>query len=320
MKKTIIYSLFILIAFSFVWSCTESNKNTKASAQELAEGLALMETNCLSCHTPIGNKDTRIAPPLIAIKKHYIGSKTTKKEFTEALVAYVKNPTKEASKMPGALEKFGVMPKVFLSDEDLSKIATYMYDTELEAPEWFEKHYEKEHRKGKGYHKEQGNVKNLSPLEKGQRLAMQTKAVLGKNLLGAIQTKGTVGALQFCNTKAIHLTDSMSKELNANIIRLSDQPRNPANKADEPFLSKIKEYKMLLAEGKELKGGTVALNDKSYNYYPILTNAMCLQCHGKKNIQIKPETITKIEELYPEDKAIGYKENELRGIWVVELQ
>ena len=57
---------------------------------------------------------------------------------------------------------------------------------------------------------------------------------------------------------------------------------------------------------------------KQNNYYPIVTNAMCMQCHGKKDLQIKPETLAAIGEFYPEDKATGYGENELRGIWVVE--
>ncbi len=45
-----------------------------------------------------------------------------------------------------------------------------------------------------------------------------------------------------------------------------------------------------------------------------------MQCHGDPETDILPETYTKIKELYPEDKAIGYIENELRGIWVVEME
>jgi hypothetical protein len=55
-------------------------------------------------------------------------------------------------------------------------------------------------------------------------------------------------------------------------------------------------------------------------YYPILTNAMCLQCHGKPEEDIKPSTLSKLHMLYPQDKGVGYEENELRGIWVVEME
>ena len=46
---------------------------------------------------------------------------------------------------------------------------------------------------------------------------------------------------------------------------------------------------------------------------------MCLQCHGSKGIDIAPETLKVIEEKYPNDQATGYTENQLRGIWVIEL-
>jgi hypothetical protein len=55
-------------------------------------------------------------------------------------------------------------------------------------------------------------------------------------------------------------------------------------------------------------------------YYPILTNKMCLQCHGDLEKDITKNTLNKINQLYPKDKATGYKENEIRGIWVVEMQ
>jgi hypothetical protein len=55
-------------------------------------------------------------------------------------------------------------------------------------------------------------------------------------------------------------------------------------------------------------------------YAPITTNAICLQCHGKLNQQITAETLTMLQVLYPEDKAIGYGENEVRGIWSIAFE
>jgi len=46
---------------------------------------------------------------------------------------------------------------------------------------------------------------------------------------------------------------------------------------------------------------------------------MCMQCHGSENEQIDNNTLAKINELYPDDKATGYGVGELRGIWVVEM-
>ena len=45
----------------------------------------------------------------------------------------------------------------------------------------------------------------------------------------------------------------------------------------------------------------------------------CVIVSPLKTMNFKPETLNKIHELYPDDKATGYGPNELRGIWVIEM-
>jgi hypothetical protein len=144
-----------------------------------------------------------------------------------------------------------------------------------------------------------------SPLKLGKEIAMATKGELGKNLLNAINTKGAAGAVDFCNTQAIPLTDSMAIVKNAKVSRLSDQPRNPNNLAAEPFLTQIKTFKVQLSTNEELHGNTIIHNGKNYQCYPIITNGMCLQCHGSEGTEIAPETLKVIEEKYSHDQATG---------------
>lgn len=154
----------------------------------------------------------------------------------------------------------------------------------------------------------------------GFKYATTTKQTLGKNLTGAIMEGGTEHALTFCNVQAMPLTDSMSQVHNATITRVSDKPRNPNNVANAKELEQIQHYKALVAEGKtgkEIQPNVEIKGDKVHFYYPILTNEMCLQCHGVKNDVIKPETLAMLSELYPEDKATGYQDNEVRGIWSI---
>ncbi len=313
MKNNILIAFGIIALIISIVSCNQKQASNSSTPEELATGFQLLEANCFTCHSPRGGMDVRVAPPMIAIKKHYINENTSKEEFTNALIAFVTHPSKEISKMPGARKKFGLMPQMDFSEEQLTQIAAYLYETEIEAPDWFEEHYQQERKKhGKA------NT-TLTSLEKGKKYAMATKAILGKNLLNAINTRGTASAVEFCNTKALHFTDSMALVQGVKIQRLSDQPRNPNNLATEPFLSKIQAYKTRLAAGEELSGGSITMNEKSYNYYPIVTNAMCLQCHGEKESQIKPETLKKLARLYPTDQATGYTENQVRGVWVVEM-
>jgi hypothetical protein len=161
-------------------------------------------------------------------------------------------------------------------------------------------------------------AKNYSEI--GSNYAKSTQAELGKNLVGAIQKSGTLGALEFCNVQAYPLTDSMAAVHNAGIHRVSDKPRNPDNRANGKELAHIKYFKNKIASGEEYKPIVENEHGIITFYAPITTNAMCLQCHGKPNEQITPETLMMLQELYPDDKAIGYGENEVRGIWSIAFE
>ena len=154
----------------------------------------------------------------------------------------------------------------------------------------------------------------------GFQYASTTKKTLGKNLSDAIMAGGTENALSFCNIQAMPLTDSMSRVYNAEIKRVSDKPRNPNNAANTEELEQIEYYKNLVAEGKtgkEIQPNVKIDGDQVHFYYPILTNGMCLQCHGVKNEDVKPKTLAMLSKLYPEDKATGYQDNEVRGIFSI---
>ena len=162
-------------------------------------------------------------------------------------------------------------------------------------------------------------VSELSPLQIGREIALNTKAVLGRNLMQAINSNGTEYAINFCSTKAISLTDSAGLSLNAKIKRVSDKTRNPNNSANKEELAYIEATKLALSQKKEPNPQLRTLGDKHIGYYPILTNQMCMQCHGKTKTEVLPKTLLKLESLYPNDQATGYGINELRGIWVVEM-
>jgi len=159
-----------------------------------------------------------------------------------------------------------------------------------------------------------------SPLETGQEMAMKTKAILGKNLVTAIQNKGTDEAIEFCSTRAIQITDSMSTVLGSRIKRVAERNRNPLNIASADELLYIKETNASLARNENAKPQLKETAETYTAYYPILTEQLCLQCHGDKKADIKTSTLSTINRLYPADKATGYKLNELRGIWVVEMK
>src|SRR5690606_8938406 len=144
----------------------------------------------------------------------------------------------------------------------------------------------------------------------GKKIAGEAQGVLGKNLMNAIQTKGTKYAVEFCNIEAINLTDSMAVLLNASIKRVSDLPRNNKNQANNAELAHIQTMKDQINLGEAPNPLLAEIDGKMVGYYAILTNSMCLNCHGDKKLNIQPETFDKIKSLYPSDKAIGYGANQ----------
>ena len=316
----------ILFIVSLLGSCQNTKKdiytpkiesNTSAIlGQEEHPGKKLLENNCYVCHNPSTSQKNRIAPPMIAIKKRYISSSTTKAAFKKNLQEWIKDPNEKDAKMFGAVKRFGVMPKTPYPEETINQIADYMFDYTIEQPEWFEDHYNEERGRGmKG--RKMGMQKQPTYEERGLKYALTTKSELGKKLIGTIQKKGTLAALEFCNEKAYPLTDSMSVVYNATIKRVSDKPRNIKNKASVKELQYIKAFKTTIATKEEPQPIIEETESMVNFYFPITTNTLCLQCHGKPEKEIQLETLKSLKALYPNDKAVGYDVNEVRGIWSI---
>lgn len=307
--------LFISTLILFASCNTATDSENKIKTQEIhAQGKALMETKCYACHNPTTPMDSRMAPPMIAVKDHYKKSSTDRTDFVAKFVVNSSNPTKETSLMPKAVKKFELMPNMNFNKEELDLIAQYIFDNTIEKPVWYD-----EHQADHNADDEEIKIPD-GPKEKGLKLALATKKILGKNLMGQINKNGTSAALSFCNEKAYSLVDSMSTVLGASIKRVTDKPRNPQNLANQAELNYINELHLLVEKGETPKPLITRTENSAIGYYPIMTNNMCMQCHGVPTSQINNETLIKIKTLYPNDKAQNYTENKLRGIWVVEMK
>lgn len=328
MKK---YSIFLLIIIFFT-GCKETKKVKIESAQNIEEtqsaktqephpGKVIMERECYLCHDPKAKVADRFAPPMEAIKRYYIDSTVSQQEFTEALIKWINDPETE-TKIPAAHKEFGPMPYLPNREDALTQIADYIYNNELERPEGFDEHFKSSHKAGADL--EDCNCYENPGPEKvygsiGMAYAKEAKKALGQSLTKAIQEKGTVGAIGFCNLKAMQITDSVSLMKNAAINRVSDKLRNPKNKATPKELEYINWFKEVLEAGDEISPVVETEDGEVSFYYPIVTNALCLQCHGTPNTQVMPETMTALNKLYPNDMALGYDVNQVRGMWSIEF-
>ena len=322
--------VFFLLVFILAISCKQQKKDDKVASQvntdfEPSEAMALMNNNCYLCHSASAPMKTgRIGPPMIAIKAHYLTDYKSEYAFVNAIWEFVKEPAEDKALLKGAVKRFGVMPKQTFKEPEIRAIAKLMFNYKIDEPDWFAAHWQE-----KGFEPYLNSEHVSIPIKSdsivdynalGLEMAMGTKKILGKNLMGTIQEKGVEAAVKFCNIKAYPLTDSMAVGYNAKIKRVSDKPRNPQNQADQEALIYISMYKHQLKQNKNLEAVVKEEKDSVQFYYPIVTNQLCLKCHGEKVKDITEPVYESLQELYPADRAVGYSENEVRGVWNISFK
>lgn len=154
-----------------------------------------------------------------------------------------------------------------------------------------------------------------------QKLAQAAFSKLSGELAAAIAEGGAVKAIDVCSQRAMPITQEVSAANGVEMRRLSHRPRNPLNAAAGRDLEVIEAFKAQLAEAKPLSpvvdaptGGSAVVR------LPILlSQPLCLSCHGAPDGEIEPATLEAIRTRYPGDAAIGFRLGELRGIWRVEI-
>lgn len=156
-------------------------------------------------------------------------------------------------------------------------------------------------------------------LELGKSVALGSKQTLGKNLQQALQEGGVENAIDFCNLKAMPLVDSLSKNYNATIRRVSLKVRNPEDYPTELEKQILEAYQFQLNDSIAPQANVQPIGEDQYLFtQPIMVeSALCLTCHGKPDNGFLKETSDFIKSKYPEDQATGYEIDDLRGMWSI---
>lgn len=142
---------------------------------------------------------------------------------------------------------------------------------------------------------------------------------LSGNLMAAIDRDGAVGAVEFCNLEAMPLRQAVEEEMGFAIKRTSWRVRNPDNAPDALEQQALDHFASVAAAGEVPQPWVQSNPDGGYRFYrPLPTAALCLNCHGGPD-QLAEGIPEVLAELYPDDRAVGFAEGELRGLLRVSV-
>jgi hypothetical protein len=146
----------------------------------------------------------------------------------------------------------------------------------------------------------------------GARLLAPFKRDLQQALLDGL-AQGPEEAIAACRTRAPGIAEALSRD-GVRVGRASHRLRNLSNAAPDWVAPILDEY---ANEPSDRAPRTVSLGaDRSGYVEPIVLQPLCLTCHGDN---LAPEVASRIQELYPADRAVGYQAGDLRGVFWAEF-
>ena len=157
-------------------------------------------------------------------------------------------------------------------------------------------------------------------LSKAKQASAEFASALKTELIVAMQSGGPLAAIETCNTQAPLIAARVSQRSGLSLSRVSMKNRNPGNAAEEWQATVLMDFENRKQSGESInnlrwhESVETRQGDEFRFMKAIPTAGLCLQCHGKA---ISPEIANRLKDLYPDDKASGYSEGDIRGAFVV---
>ena len=156
-------------------------------------------------------------------------------------------------------------------------------------------------------------------LKEAKNLLKETAKQYKNTLIQGLQHNNLIKALKYCNKEVEQLV-SKDNEKGFAIKRISLRPRNKNNYPnlyEKEILEKFNKLSLIDNKDLALEHSDI-IKDENINKFvyvkAIRIKEVCLNCHGSNiNDDLKKE----IQKLYPDDKAINYKLNDIRGAFVM---
>lgn len=160
----------------------------------------------------------------------------------------------------------------------------------------------------------------VGPQEVAAKAASQLGQEMRRKLIDSMQKNGPAGSIVVCAKDAPLISSRIEQELGVSIKRTSLKVRNPRNAPDTAEREVLESLDLSQKAGRTLPPGVTVFPGHPRRFYKTITvEQACLKCHGDAttvNEQVRREIAAK----YPDDKAVGYKEGDLRGIISVTVK
>jgi hypothetical protein len=295
-----------------------------AETDELALGRSVFDATCSACHTV--EPPPRTAPPMSHITRHYLAASADTAAAVQRVAQWLSAPSAAASVLPAhAIEEWGLMPPLQLSSRERHAVAAYVFTLPAQRGGAMMGGGGGPHGRGGAHrHGAQGAVPQAVE-EAVTRIAEPAvtalRAGLSQRLMAALQAGGAEGAIDVCAVEAVPLTDSIAAAAGPGITleRTSTRLRNPRNAPDSLETEALRWFETELRAGREPTRLLQTEGSAGYRYYaPLRVMALCLDCHGSA-ASLTPAVRRTLERRYPDDRATGYSEGDLRGLVRVSI-
>jgi len=155
----------------------------------------------------------------------------------------------------------------------------------------------------------------------GDVLIQQFGGALKFELKKALGEGGHEYAIETCAKKAPEIAAASSREGMVSIKRVSDRFRNGENEANDQELETLRFFEDLPRGSELIRGFWEDREDGQWYVYhkAIKMELVCMRCHGAPG-NLAPGVEETLAGMYPDDKAVGYKPGDIRGLFVVDAK
>jgi len=159
--------------------------------------------------------------------------------------------------------------------------------------------------------------------QEAKNAIMKMGKTLKMHMKQNMKAGGPTQAAAFCSNEARGIAKKVNAgyEKGTSVKRISLKYRNPADKPTADEAKVLQELHTTFDANKTVP--KMFVKEVSKNHYkvykPIFINkGVCLTCHGMDDVR-DDNAYKLIQAKYPDDKAVGYKNGDLRGAFVVDI-